>query len=107
MEPKPLRLATRDPFAETSTYPRRLCARRLAGWCALIIVRSLKARKSAEAPEGRSTAALDGRFIGPPRSGCQRRFSRNLHIAETLVFPGLESGSRAVVPHLSHIPRTF
>jgi hypothetical protein len=29
--------------------PRRLCARQLAGWRTLIIVRSLKARKSAEA----------------------------------------------------------
>jgi len=50
----------------------------------LISVRSLQARTNALA-EGQCSAALSGRFIGPPHRRCQRLMSRNRRIGSRIL----------------------
>ena len=50
----------------------------------LISVRSLQARTNALA-EGQCSAALSGRFIGPPHRRCQRLMSTNRRIAPRIL----------------------
>jgi hypothetical protein len=73
---------------------------------ALIIMRSLRARKLALA-KGQNSAALSGRVIGPPDLRCQRPLSTNRRIEELFLRREEAALFGDFAPHLSHIPATF